>query len=65
MKLNIEKEIDHRVQLLGYRLGDEDHATRDRIRCNIKREEAERKARLNKPVKTYRVSLTSTDDCHK
>jgi len=48
---NLEKEIDRHIQLLGYRLNDEDYATRDRIRRNIEREKVEHEARLNKPVK--------------
>lgn len=50
---DIDKEIDHRVQLLGFRLGDEDPSMRDRIRRNIEREEAEREKRLSKSVSTF------------
>lgn len=50
MMTDIEKEIDHRVQLMGYRLGTERQDVRDRARLDIEREQAARKEWENRPV---------------
>lgn len=55
--MNIEKEIDHRIQLMGYRLGEEDESTRQRIRYDIERAQAERKAWLERPAPTFAMPL--------
>jgi hypothetical protein len=52
---DFEKEIDHRVQLMGYRLGTEHQDVRDRARLAIEQEQAARKAWENRPVPTLKI----------
>lgn len=40
--MDIEKEIDHRIQLMGIRLGEEEPGQRERVRRNIELDEARR-----------------------
>lgn len=49
---DIEKEIDYLIQTWGYRLGQEDHGTRDRARHIIERQKIEREEWLNRPIPT-------------
>lgn len=55
--MDIEKEIDHRIQLSGIRLGPNQDAMRARIRRNIEMEEAERALRGDDQLPTFKLRL--------
>lgn len=57
--MDIEKEIDHRIQLMGIHLSLNQDDLHDRIRHNIEIEEAERVYRENnqEPIRTFKLGL--------
>lgn len=55
--MDIEREIDHRIQLSGIQLGPDQDEMRTRIRRNIEMENAQRADMQDRPIPTFRLRL--------
>lgn len=55
--MDIEREIDRRIQFSGIHLGPDQDAMRERIRRNIEMENAQRADMQERPIPTFRLRL--------
>lgn len=55
--MDIEREIDHRIQLSGIRLGPDQDELRERHRRNIEMENAQRADAQERSIPTFRLRL--------